>query len=427
MSAVGSLEHTVRHRRDGEAMMKNNRAVRRWELGGWVFLFIFAFTDLFSISVAQIAAAGMGICWLGRWAASRQRPGFSPAGWPLAAFVAASLVAAGLSLDPAESIRDSKDLLHILIFFAAFDLFTRSPERVGAVFRVIAASGGGIALVGLGQAVTRGVNLHDRISGFNDIYMTYAGLLMLAITLGGAVALFSFRKWRDGWLPAAIAVMTFAVLLSLTRNAWIGLLVGGVTLLALRKPAWALIAPVAAALAITLAPAGVKERVYSMADPDNRSNRERLLLWSAGMEIIADHPLFGVGQNSFPLVYPKYRRPGVTEPNISHLHNNFIELGAERGLVGLACWIAVWAAALWSMAAAWIKRKPGEAEKTGLAGAMGAVAAFLAAGLFEYNFGDSELQMMYYFVLAAGLASAQNASVDHEKAVSGGGRERVDP
>jgi O-antigen ligase len=261
--------------------------------------------------------------------------------------------------------------------------------------------------VGFAQILQRGIEINNRISGFNDMYMTYAGLLMLAIMFALALALFTFNKWRDAWIPIAIAIMVAAVLLSLTRNAWIGLFAGGSLLLVLRKPISIVIIPVALAIGLAAAPGKVRDRALSMFDKNQKSNRERIYLWGAGLKIIKDNPVFGVGQNSFPLVYPKYRHPDVKEPNISHLHNNFLELAAERGLVGLFCWSLIWAGALWIMLRAWILAKVGDRERImTLAASISGAVAFLTAGMFEYNFGDSEVQMLYYFLLAAGLAAA---------------------
>jgi len=177
--------------------------------------------------------------------------------------------------------------------------------------------------------------------------------------------------------------------------------------IALRKPLALVVIPVVAALAFVLSPPQVKDRIASVADPSNETNRERLLLWAAGLRIVSDYPVFGVGQNSFPLVYPEYRAPDVKEPNISHLHNNFIELAAERGLVGLFVWLWLWGAGLWVMMATWKKLRDDDGDrKAAVCAGAGAVVAFLAAGFFEYNFGDSEIQMLMYFTLAAGTAAA---------------------
>ncbi len=378
----------------------------KWDVAAWVFLCLFALTDLISISAAQIAGTGLVFCWGGQLVSERRTPFLTVLKWPFTAFVVSSLVSAFLSLDPASSIKDSKDLLHILLFFAAYEQFRNRPERVGFVFRLVTVSGGIIAAVGLFQVARSGVDIFHRISGFQGMYMTYAGLLMLAIVLGCAVIFFDFKKWRDSWIPLAVVLMTGAVVFSLTRNAWVGIFVGISTLAALRKP-FALVAlPLIGALVFFIAPKDVQNRVTSIFDSNNVTNKERVLLWEAGFDIVADYPVFGVGQNSFPLVYPEYSRPDIKEPSISHLHNNFLEIAVERGLVGLMAWLSVWFMAILSLTRGWANNG---SLNLAIAGCAGALFAFLAAGMFEYNFGDSEIQMLVYITLAAGVAGAEKA------------------
>lgn len=381
----------------------------RWEKAGWIFLFIFAAADFFSISVAQIAATGLVICWIGLWVTSGEKPDLSTLKWPFAAFTVASVLSALLSIDIIESIRDSKDLLQIIIFFAAYDLFRRDIKKTGSLFKIICAAGSVIAIAGIYQVIKGGLHIHHRITGFQDIWMTYAGLIMFAIILSSALALFAFQKWRDAWILPAIGLMVAAVTLSLTRNAWLGIIVGVALLAVLRKPAAIFAIPVIAIIVFAASPPGVQQRVASIFDASDKSNRERILLWKAGVKIWSDYPMFGVGQNSFPLVYPKYRDPNVAEPEISHLHNNFLELAVERGAVGLISWMSIWLVALIVMIKGWLHRTGDSYVEMTLAASIGSVLAFLTAGFFEYNFGDSEIQMLIYLVLGAGMAAAEQA------------------
>lgn len=380
----------------------------KWDRAGWVFLLIFAATDFVSISAAQIAAAGLGICWLGRWISSGEKPDFSALKWPIAGFVFMSVVSALTSYDVRESVRDSKDLFHFFIFFAAYDYLSRHPERIMTALKTAVAGGTIAAVHGLGQAAMRGVDINNRISGFQSIYMTFAGLLMLGALSALAVALFGRQGKTSGWFYLASALMTAAIAVSLTRNAMVGLFAGAFLLLALRSPWAGAAAPVVAAIAIALAPSHIQERVLSVANLQNETNKERLYLWSAGIRIALDHPFFGVGQNSFPLVYPKYRHPDVKEPNISHLHNNVIEIAAERGGMGLLAWISIWAVALWKTVAAWRKRGRGELDAS-VAMGMSTIIAFLVAGMFEYNFGAAVMQMLIYFSMATSLAAEKRS------------------
>lgn len=393
--------------------MGANNDGERWRRAGVLFLLIFAAADLVSISVAQSAAALMGVCWIGQHVALRRRPDLSKLAVPLGAFIVASLLAAIFSKTPVASLVDSKDLLHIAIFFGGYWLFSADAALAPKAFRAIGAVGLGVALVGFGQAAARGIDIHNRISGFNDMYMTYAGLQMVAIAAVGATVLFDWRGFKkDGWMGVSLLLMGGATLLSLTRNTWLGIGAAVGVLAALKKPSTLLLLPVIAVGVYAAAPEGVQNRIASIADPEQPANRERLLLWSAGLAIAADHPILGVGQNVFPLVYPDYRHPDVAEPNISHLHNNVLELLVERGAVGLAAWLSVWVTALFLMIRRWRQGAVARATKTALAAGIGGVTAFLVAGMFEYNFGDSEIQMLVYLLLAAGVAAATTPATE---------------
>jgi O-antigen ligase len=101
--------------------------------------------------------------------------------------------------------------------------------------------------------------------------------------------------------------------------------------------------------------------------------------------------------------YERFRVKGAIRPGTGHLHSNPIHLAAERGLPALAAWIWIWLAFFCQG----VKRLRLQLSKEGWtaraemgSAGMAAVAAFLTAGLFEYNFGDSEVVMMVYWLMA---------------------------
>ena len=59
--------------------------------------------------------------------------------------------------------------------------------------------------------------------------------------------------------------------------------------------------------------------------------------------MVLDKPVFGQGPGMILAVYPRYRWPEAPNPRQPHLHNNLLEVAAERGLPGLAffLWWAV--------------------------------------------------------------------------------------
>jgi O-antigen ligase len=200
-----------------------------------------------------------------------------------------------------------------------------------------------------------------------------------------------------------------ALALTYTRSAWVG---GGAAvgvLCVLKGPR--LIAdlrlmavlPVLAALVFTFAPPQVKDRLYSIVDLQNPTNRDRFAMARAGLRMVKDHPLTGVGPDMVQELYPEYRDAGAVQENQPHLHNVPVHIAAERGLLGLLTWLAFLGLAVRDL----IRRlqTPGVAAfaAAGLAG----VAGMLTAGMFEYNFGDSEFLMLFLVLITLPFAAAQ--------------------
>ncbi len=78
-------------------------------------------------------------------------------------------------------------------------------------------------------------------------------------------------------------------------------------------------------------------------------------------------------------------------------------LRAERGLPALLIWI--WFVA--SLAVAQFRLFRTQSDKVPAAAGLAAVAAMLAAGLFEYNFGDSEFLMLFLVLVTLPFAAAR--------------------
>ena len=121
-----------------------------------------------------------------------------------------------------------------------------------------------------------------------------------------------------------------------------------------------------------------------------------------------DRPVFGQGPGMVLAVYPRYRWPEATHPLQPHLHNNFLQVAAERGLPGLVFFLW-WAAAVLTAATREARRAAAEPPGPGwVAGAaLAALAAVFVAGLFEYNLGDSEVLLLVLLLTAVPFALRQ--------------------
>ncbi len=154
--------------------------------------------------------------------------------------------------------------------------------------------------------------------------------------------------------------------------------------------------------AFALAVAGSPRAAESRAGLDE-SSAERLRMWQSGLRMLTDHP-FGIGLSNVGRVYPLYRMPDSIHPNEGHLHNNFLQIAVERGVVGLAAFVTIFVLFV-PRALAVTRSFPGWTDAVG-AFSLAAVAAFLVAGLSEYDFGDSKVAMAMWFIVALGANGA---------------------
>jgi O-antigen ligase len=133
----------------------------------------------------------------------------------------------------------------------------------------------------------------------------------------------------------------------------------------------------------------------------------------AGLRMVAERPLTGLGPELVEDRYPIYRTATAPRYGVPHLHNAYMQLAAERGLPALAAYLVLMLAPL---AAAWrlYRREGGRRGPRAdlLIGVFAALVAFDLAALFEHNWGDTEVQRLVLFLMAVpfGLAAADPAA-----------------
>ena len=352
----------------------------------------FVATLQLSIAVAQILLTITGLLWVILYFIQRDVNKLPPWFLPLALYALATLGSAAFSLNPLESFMDSKQLLLFLIVPIVCRL--ARGERALTVATIIISIGAASAIWGIVQfGILEYDHLGRRPHGWMSHYMTYAGLLMVVSVVAAARVLFHAkdRTWSALVIPAVLV----AIALTLTRSAWVGTCVGLSLLLVLKDFRLLAALPVLAALFFGLAPPQVTDRLYSTFDLQDPTNRDRLAMARTGVRMIQDYPLTGVGPNMVQEVYVDYRDANAVQITNPHLHNVPMQIAAERGLPALALW-------LWfvlSVVVSLFRKLQTTTYKSLSAGGLAALACMLAAGLFEYNFGDSEFLMMLLVII----------------------------
>jgi O-antigen ligase len=402
-----------------------------------------------SIAVSQAALWIAGVVWCVNWLRSELNAGgyvpepqqgpagdiFSLVGTPLMAFWGLSVISALASRAPVESMWALRDVFLFVAPPVTYLAYQHPRMRnlgvrvfaVGILIAILLGLGGTVMALQRGEAV--GAYRPDGTLGH---YMTYAGALMLSVPVLLTV------QGRKSWIwHRAVALGAIVLLgLTMTRSGWIGCAVGLTVWVAGRfvrgkegvaeapRRNWAVYGTILCVLVVVAAmallslagPDTLFERGASIFSLDNPTNVDRLAMAATGLRIVRAHPWLGIGPGLMERVYPAWRVEGAVQESNPHLHNNVIQIAAERGLLALAAWA-------WLMTAiclgAWrVLRYAGPFGEGGpeARAAVAALAAFLTMGLFEYNFGDSEVVMILLFVVtlpfaaSTGIAEAQRTT-----------------
>jgi O-antigen ligase len=364
-----------------------------------------------SIFAAELLLALMLACWLAMLATGRatfSAPSFFR---PLLVYAVFTLVATVFSADPRVSVADDKQLLLFLVVPAVYEIARGARART--VVHVLITVGAASAAFGIIQyGILHYNNLGQRPQGAMGHYMTYSGLLMMVATAASARLL--FEKRDRVWPALVMPALLVALALTFTRSAWVGASVGIAALLLMKDFRLVGLVPVILAIGIAVAPPQVTQRFYSMFNLKDPTSRDRVAMVREGLRMIDADPLTGMGPNMVEREYIRFRDPEAVERVNPHLHNVPLQIAAERGLPALAAW-------LWFVGSAaaglWPLLRNGR-HRFLAAGGLGAVAAMLAAGLFEHNFGDSEFLMLFLVLLTLPFAS-ERAEVAEPAAPAG--------
>ncbi len=374
-----------------------------------VLLLAFVASLPVSIAAANILLPVLVICWLANLYRDRERPTAPAFFFGLLAYGVLTLVSSAFSADPVESFVDSRQLLLFVIVPVVYDL--ARGQRASTVADVIITVGGVIAAYGIIQyGMLHFDSLGQRPRGTLGHYMTYSGALMLVIAVAGSRLVFGARD--RVWSALVMPALVVALALTLTRSAWVGACVAVGLLFILKDLRLLGVLPVVGALLFALAPDTVTNRVVSIFDLQDPTNRDRLAMVRTGGAMIRDYPLTGVGPNMIPRLYAEYRDPeGVQDVN-PHLHNVPLQIAAERGLPALGVWLAFVAV----LGVGLVRVFRSQHARPLAAGGLAALAAMLAAGLFEYNFGDSEFLMLLLVIVTLPFAAARGDDRGHTSA-----------
>ncbi|MDH3601231.1 MAG: O-antigen ligase family protein [Candidatus Tectomicrobia bacterium] len=272
-----------------------------------------------------------------------------------------------LSLHPyATYMEFTKFLAYAGLFCCTINIL-RSRRRIRYVSLAIVGVATGMALIGIVQHLAG----MTAVYGWRDASYTnffgpflnrnhFAAYQSMAILLGLGLFLaptaqtspvpspLSLRVWLSHpstgqrlLLLFALSVMTGALVLSLSRGGVIGFLAGLALLLLLLRQHRAgnrtrmlLALVVLAAMSLWLGLTPLLERfMHNVHGGPTLTWGERLSVYQATWNITQDFPLFGIGLEAFPVIFPRYQ-PTDVRLHYLQAHNDVLQLLAETGWIG---------------------------------------------------------------------------------------------
>jgi O-antigen ligase len=419
----------------GEAMKKNY-----WRFAGLAGLWLFAGVTLLSIAAQNIIFLGFA-AWFLRGCLKEDLRFPQPLQWWLL-FLAWSFFAAfyaenrGHTFDTwkrwllafaawyaAGALKDRtalKSVLGSLLFFSA--LWCLGASLI-ALFRPLKELIGGLPWSQISQQWLE--NGDWRAESGSGGYMVLGTGSMLVLLFFSGLCL-EDPHWRKPLVLACLGCLACALLLTLTRSAWLGAFCGLLALFSWKKPRWAFgLALLVAFLLAAFPGSPFSQRVKNSLDMTRNSNRERIYMAKTGLAIIRDYPWMGVGDSleshefepepgmtvKASGVYLRYKTDeekqftSLRDQDQGHLHNNLIMLAVITGLPGLGLALIFFLRLFW-MAGKSVSLADPLAAGLGL-GIWAALIGWWINGMFEYNFCSTQSSFTLWFLIGLFLAGRE--------------------
>jgi putative inorganic carbon (hco3(-)) transporter len=259
----------------------------------------------------------------------------------------------------------SKGLQNVCFFFVPFSLVYGllrdvrwDRKLLTLVLWVVGIEA--VCFVGVGSIEwsTRSLFWNDQVIRSNEFHTyfrvnsvfwdpnIYGRYLSLVAVVAMSALLWARERRTLALLTALVAILWIGLVPTFSQSSFAALLAGLVVLAALRwSVKWTAIAAVAGVVAtmlmVTLAGSFSFDRIN--IDTSGRAN-----LVSGGIHLFSQRPVYGYGSGSFPKAYRQHVKTRKAPVSISHTEP--ITIAAEQGLLGLTAYMALVAAALWTMA-----------------------------------------------------------------------------
>ena len=241
--------------------------------------------------------------------------------------------------------------------------------------------------------------------------MTFAGILAQLAVFYAATLIARIGLRERLLYGAAAALQMVALLLTMTRGAWLAALAGFGALVLLVRSRTLLVAAalvVVALMAFTFVYSDDEGRTLSIqalfsSSPD-RNVHTRIELWKTAWQLFLDNPILGVGMGDYSIEAKKMLAGTEGVLTMSDSHNVPLHILATRGLVGFVPFVFFWVTVFRVLIRTMRDTQRRSRAFQYAAGAAAVAVAILVGSLTENNIDDEEV--FNAFMLILGLARA---------------------
>lgn len=236
---------------------------------------------------------------------------------------------------------------YILMFFIIkYEMSTRQII-VDWILRLYMVSTFIVSLIGIIEGICGIGFIQKSENGVRDrIFSTMEnsnnlGVFMVMAIFPLIVLAISEKNRRKKVIFAVIAAMAFLnIVMSFSRNAWIGFVIGCIVLALTYS--WKFIIALIAAGGISVFVPQITSRLSEFTDP--AQNMSRIKLWDIAGFMIKDHPIRGVGNGNYRVLYDKYKvllkqKIEYYPSKDFHPHNIILKVQSELGVFGTAVFV----------------------------------------------------------------------------------------
>jgi len=132
----------------------------------------------------------------------------------------------------------------------------------------------------------------------------------------------------------------------------------------------------------------------------------RFAIWETTLSMIKEEPVFGIGPGNYYDKYIEYRK-NRTGRNLSHAHNDFLNVAAIAGIPCALLFILLWFLVLMYLYKGYV-RCPDGFQRGLILGSFLASLVFVVMAQSEAFFADEEVRLLLMFFWGVGLAVLGN-------------------